>query len=316
MARQHAESAEPMEDPRSTVYFTRPYRPLAQLAVRVGLWMAVGIGCLGGLAALLVLPHRQAERVVVGAANDQAQGAEVPAPVAGTAELAVDEWLTATEDDRDRLDDLFVEPVALRPADADGGQVSVQRLTTVAGHAIQDGYWVVTVRAELAERVDDAAPSAANWFVEVGVVGDVSGGLAALSTPSVMPAPPRIAAGWQSSRPALHRPSDGDPIVATVEGFLDALLAGQGDPSRYVATGTVIPAASPPPFVDVAIEQIAVEEQDDGDMQVWVDVRATSPAGRDQPASYQLVLAPRADRWEIAVLWGAPSIGRAPSAGD
>ena len=301
-------------DPSDAVYVVRPYSPLVQLAVRAALWTALGVGCLGGVVGLLHLPDRQVDPIAA-SSPDEAETDALPAPVAGTAELAVEEWLTATEEDRDRLDELFVEPVALRPAD-DGVQVDVWRLTTVAGHVVQDGYWVVTVSAEVAESVDDETQAPATWFVEIGIVGDVGGGLAALSTPGVMPAPPPTVAGWQSSRPALQQPSDGDPIAITVEGFLDTLLTGQGDPSRYLAPGVVIPAASPAPFVDLTVEEIAAEEQDNGDMKVWVDVSTTSPGGLSQPVAYELIATPRADRWEITAFWGAPSLGSAPAAED
>src|SRR4029450_11152845 len=112
--------------------------------------------------------------------------------------------------------------------------------------------------------------------------------------------------------PPLGRPPDADPVATTVESFLDALLAGQADPTPYMAPDAHIPMASTPPFVEVAVVGIATQEQDNGDLDVWVDVQATSPAGRQQPVAYQLVVSPRADRWEIAALWGAPSLGSTP----
>lgn len=287
-------------------------RPGLQRVVQAALWLAVGLGAVGGAVALLGLSGGEAEAVVVDADDQVAGAAAVPAPVTETAEMAVETWLTATEDDAGLLDGLFVEEVALRPAD-DGTQVEVGRLTSVAAHLVEEGYWVVTVRADVVESVGGEARPPAAWYVEVGIVGDVGAGLAALSTPGVVPAPPASFEGWASSRPTLSAPDDDDPVAATVEGFLRAVLTGQGDTSPYLAPGAVITGASPPPFADVAISQMATEEQDGGELHVWVDVVATTPAGREQPASYELVASPRADGWEIASLWGAPSLRSAPA---
>jgi hypothetical protein len=295
----------------ASVYVTAPYRPAVQMAIRVALWAAVGLGCVGGVVGLLGLGADEAEPVAVVPEDSGTASVAVPAPVAGTAELAVQAWLTATEEDQEDLEELFVEPVA--PATAEeGSSIDVRRLTTIAGHLIEDGYWVVTVQADVVESFDGQAQPPAAWFVELGVVGDVGGDLAALSTPGVMPSAPASPDGWQSSRPTLERPSDADPVATTVESFLDALLAGQADPTPYMAPDADIPMASTPPFVEVAVVGIATQEQDNGDLDVWVDVQATSPAGRQQPVAYQLVVSPRADRWEIAALWGAPSLGSTP----
>lgn len=302
----------PAGAPGAPVYAGR-YRPVVQQGVRVALWAAVAVGCVGGIVTLLGVGGRDAEAVPA-APDDGGPASPVPAPVAGTAELAVEEWLSATEDDGDRLAELFIEPVALSPADESGptGHVDVRRVRTVAGHLVQDGYWVVTVLADVVEPVDGQAQPPATWFVEVGVVGDPGGGLAALSTPGIMPASPPSFEGWRSSRPSLEEPSDDDPLAVTVEGFLRAHLAGYADPAPYLAPGAGIPVGSSPPFADVALVGIATDEQEGGDLHVWADVLATTPGGYQQPAAYELIVAPRADGWEIEVLWGAPSLGSAP----
>jgi hypothetical protein len=298
------------------VFSPGPYRPVVQLVARGALWAALGLGSVGGSVALLGVLDRDDPAAAAPAEEAPAAAGDVPAPVAGTAELAVEEWLTATEEDAARLDELFVEPVVLPPSDEDADvEVEVQRTTTVSGHVIQEGYWVVTVRAEIVEHVADEVQPAVTWWVEVGVVGDAGNGLAPLTTPAVMPAPAALAEGWQSSRPNLQPPLDDDAVAATVQGFLDALLTGQSDPAPYLAPGAVVPLASEPPFVDVVVEGIASEEQEDGDVQVWVDVMATSPGGREQPAAYELVVTPRADAWEIRFVWGAPSLGAVPADG-
>jgi hypothetical protein len=236
--------------------------------------------------------------------------------VAGTAERAVGRWLAATDDDQKELDELFVEPATLVQS-RDGDALEVLKLTTLTGHQVQPGYWVLSLQADVIETFDGEPQEPATWYLEVGVVGDVTSGLSALSTPAILPAPRGNFTGWASSRPPMRQPETGDTISATVEGFLGALLADKGDPSRYLADGVVMAAAEPVPFSDVVVSTIAAEDQDDGSTHVWVDVLATTTAGRVQPVSYELIVTPREDdRWEIQTLWGAPSLDEAPVPDD
>jgi hypothetical protein len=300
----------------------RPYRPMWQLVVRGALWAALAVGCIGGLVALLGVGKEPSEQVVYDDTASDAAILAVPAPVAGTAERAVGAWLEATTEDQQQLDEMFVEPATL-PGKRDGDGVEVTGLSTVTGHMIQDGYWVVTVEADVVETFDNEAQPEATWYVELGVVGSVETGLQALSTPSIMPGPRTGLSGWATSRPPLRQPETGDEVAETVQGFLAALLAERGDPKQYLATGVVIPAASEVPFADVTVSAIAKEDNDDGTTHVWVDVMATTKGGREQPGSYELIVSPREDagedeeaRWEIQTLWGAPSLDEAPVEGD
>lgn len=309
-------------------YVTRPVRPVVQILVRIGLWAAVGLGCVGGAFALL-RPSDGGEGPVVEAAPD---AGSVPAPVAGVAELAVEAWLTATEDDSDRLDALFVNRPDPRAADNEGVQVG--QLTTVAGRQVGDGYWIVTVAAEVIETVDDqeqeeqdedatppdetpdeeeAGPRQTTWFVSVGIVGDVGGGLAALTTPGVIPASQTVDDGWGVALGEPRAAQSDDPLKLTVEAFLSALLAGRGEASRYLAPGVAIASADPPPFEEVVVEQLATQDVDESSVRVLVRARATTPGGAEQSLSYELVALARVDRWEISDFSAAPSARREPA---
>lgn len=124
-------------------------RPLLQVVVRAGLWTALGIGCVGGIVAL-VRPAGPPAEVV---SDPSADASMVPAPVAGVAELTVERWLTATAEERQDLGELFAEPP---PAGDTGygsdetGGLTVSRVTSVGGERLDDGYWSVTVAVELA----------------------------------------------------------------------------------------------------------------------------------------------------------------------
>jgi hypothetical protein len=307
-------------------YLARPVRPVVQIAARVALWGAVAFGCIGGIVAM-VRPAGGGEEPVVAETDDSL----VPAPVAGTAERIAHEWLLATEADQERLEELFVEvPTIGNP----GGQVlEVREVTTVAGRRLADGYWAVTVAADVVDaepeegsvgstedQMEDAAggaadegeepPREATWYLDIGIVGQIDGGLVALSAPSVMPGPPAALPDWRVGDTSFGEASEGDPIVATVQGFLTAMLTGEGDPSRYAAPGTEMRAATPAPFVEVAVQDISTDETDDGRTWVLAQVLGTTRGGVSQLYTYDLIVTQRVDRWEVDTLSGVPTVLR------
>jgi hypothetical protein len=296
-----------------TAYGVSPVRPLAQLAARVGLWGAVGIGVVGGLIGILRPPVQQVEAV----AEQPDDGTAVPAPVAGVAELVVQEWLTV-DDDRDDavIESLFVEPPDA-PA-ASQGDLSVVRVSTVSGQARHEGYWAVTVAADVSESVplpegeagddgDGFERVATTWFVEVAIVGDVDGRLAALTTPAVVPPPPEVVTGWYASSDS-PRPAEEGPLATAVEGFLGALLAGGGDPSRYLAPGGELSAVTPVPFEEIRLIQMSADDLGDGQTRVLAEIDATTRGGTTTRLTYEIVLEEWTDRWEIIEFSGAPTL--------
>ena len=298
-------------------YAARPVRPAAQRAARVGLWGAVAFGCIGGIAGLVRPSPAPAEPVTVATVDD-----DVPAPVAGVAEVVVEAWLTAGDDDAERLDVLFVDGVSL--AERGGEALAVGDVTTVAGRRVQEGYWAVTVAAEVTEPAaevdaagDPAEPAVATWFVEVGIVGAPDAGLAALTTPAILPGPPPVAEEWGRSDRGARTPDGDDPLVATVQGFLRALLTGEGDPSRYLPPGETISAADPPPFAElVVLEMAVIGDAEDGEVRVWTQVQVTTPGGARRVVAYEVVASQRVDRWEIVELSGVPTLVEAPEGGE
>ena len=200
-------------------YAVRPVRPVTQLAARVGLWLAVGLGAIGGIAGLLRPVPRAATEDVVDATLDAVNldmGLGVPAPVAGTAERAVEAWLEASdEEEKDDLRRLFVERPVLDNVDT--SRITVLELQTVAGERLyRDGYWTVTVAVDLFETTTsgETLPQT-TWYVEVGIVGDVSDGLKALTTPAVVPAPLGVPDRWYPAADTPGTPPSDSPVAGS-----------------------------------------------------------------------------------------------------
>lgn len=320
-------------------YVARPVRPLALLAARAGLWLGVVLGSVGGIVGLTRSPGA-AQPTAAPQASDTTI---LPASVAGTAEVAVRAWLTASPDQHEELDELFVEPPDL----PDHRGLTVQQVTAVSGQRLQDGYWTVTVETRVVEAdegvvgdggdvnegggvdndggdSDDAAAGEPpgdgdparpiTWFVEVGVVGQDGGGLAALTTPGILPGLPAVVTDWARGGPSPTRPDEDDPIAALAEGFLAAVLAGEGDPARYVAPDSGLAVSWPAQFQTIEVVGLSVYEPDDGGVRAWAEVDATTPGGTSLAVAYELLVAERAGRWEVVELWGSPTVTRAPSA--
>jgi hypothetical protein len=309
-------------------YTTRPVRPIAQLAVRVALWGAVGLGALGGIVSLITATAPAEEEA---AAEQVDEEIGVPAPVAGTAEMVVEQWLLATPDDEDLINHLFVSPPPLDRTDSD--ILEVLNTQVVAGMRLEQGYWSVTVAvqvretptpppldddaspAEIAAAEEAATPRRATWFVEVGIVGEVDEALLALTTPAIVPPPSLDAAQWEPSAQPTETPGADDRIAATVEDFLNALLAGRGDPGRYLAHNVSIPAVTPAPFAGVTVLELSgipLEDDDEADVRLWVLAEVETSSGTSHTVGYEIRAVENIDRWEIVSIWGAPAVQPVP----
>lgn len=278
-----------------------PVRPAQQLLVRVGLWSLVGLGGVGGLVGLLAgsppsQPAPAAPAIEPG----------VPVDVAGFAVLAVDAWLGAGPDHEDALAELY----AVEPELPDEARHRASSVSVVGGQARGSGYWAVTVAAW---EVEELTPNGewrpvGTWFLEVGVVADDSGGLRAVSEPAMVPGPSGPEPRLEDDVVSAPR-GDEALLVSTVEGFLAAAFAGDGDLARYVAPGVDYRPVVPPPFIQVRVSEIGVNEPEEGDgVRVRAIVAATTTGGAERSLSYELVLAERAGRWEVTSVTGAPTL--------
>ena len=282
---------------------TMAVRPHAQLAARVGLWALVALGALGGLVGLLRPSTPAVEPSDAGGSSDV-----TPPEVAGFGELAVITWVQAEGDGAEEaLDPLYV----IDPA-SDSGSAGKRRVngdaTAVATREVSDEYWAVTVAAPVDEYTDGAWHSVGTWYLEVGVAR-TDDGLVAISEPAIVPAPTEPESAPEPAGDGLGVPSqDDEDMATTVDGFLNALMAGNGDVSRYLAPGVEILPVTPPPFAEVRLQRWDVEDAGEGAVRVRLAAKATSAGGVPRTVSYELGLAERAGRWEVTSLSGAPTI--------
>lgn len=283
-----------------------PLRPARQLAVRIGLWGLVGLGGVGGVVGLLGAPSPHAT-------PDMAVTSEprVPADVAGFAQLAVGTWLGAGPDTTGAVNGLF----ALDPApNAQTGDSSyrAKQLATIAGRQLASSYWAVTVAATVEVEVGDGWRPAGIWFLEIGVLADDTG-LTAAAEPALVPAPPSPGLASQLDVATLTSPGpDQRPLLNAAEGFLRALLVGDGDIDRYLAPSVDMAPVPPPPFTELRLEGVAVADERDV-TRVRVAVSGVSVHGASRSLGYELTLRPRDGRWEVVAVSGAPALRSKPT---
>lgn len=278
-----------------------PLSPWTQRLAHACLWGLIGVSALGGVAGLVRAPDTAApvERTV-------SSNSTAPASVAGFAEFAVRSWLVHTESSDSLLESLY----ATDPGPAHTDQAIVGYTSAVASRLVETRYWAVTVAAHVDEPADGAAT--VPWFFEVGIVEDGAGAFMAVGTPALLPAP-RVAVDPPTPLVStLRRPDPRDPIATTVRGFLQAMLAGGGDVSRYAAPDVTLTAISPAPFLAFELTGEASQTLPSGEVRFRAEVRGTSTADDTWTVAYELVLAERGGRWEVRSVSGAPTLGSPP----
>jgi hypothetical protein len=274
-------------------------RPIAHLAARGLLWALVAAGGLGGCIGML----RPAAET---AAPTPAEGAGgLPAGVLGFGEEAVAAWLEATGDGDDAAEVLFADP----PVPASGTVTSsVRRTAAIGARSVDDDYWAVTVAAVVDERDRDQLVATTTLTIEVAVLADLDGRMTAVGTPAIVPGPMSPARGVDLAGPTPGVPAIDDPVLVSVQGFLDALLTGTGDVGPYLAPGVTVLPVDPPPFTEVTVDRLAMSDVDDGTVRARVVATAASPAGARRSLGYEIGLRQRAGRWEVTSLSGAPAL--------
>ena len=177
----------------------------------------------------------------------------------------------------------------------------------------RDGYAItVAVWARPTEPAD--APSVQRYF-RVPVVFTPTGPRA-VSLPAPVPGLPtgsKVQTGYDKRVDTNH------PMGVSALQFLNAMLAGSGDISRYIAPGTTLRPVDPPVADSVEVTDMkatteappAAETVVDGtQMSVLATARLLQEGGADKFTTSQFALSmeARAGRWEVTDLDAVPSL--------
>jgi hypothetical protein len=297
---------------------------LTARVVRGLLWC--GVACGPAALAWQWLPGPVAVPSALAVAQDSSQARAAAGEAAQTWVVA---WLTTPADRAEELTrfrvtgsgDLTLPRVG---AAADHVSVADIQLSAAARQGRQGGnrsgrdaqrqdgeqVWSVTVGADVTS-APGTPPTRRFYQVSVQVFG---GGARVLGLPAVVPGPV-----YSAARPApyVSEVSAAGPLGHTVSGFLAALVAGQGDVSRWTSPQAVIAPVTPPVAVHARIRRITVPVEGSAGLSsavprqgqvvhVLVTADLVDAAGQVRTAQWPLQLAGRDGRWEVAGIDPAP----------
>ncbi|GAB2490684.1 conjugal transfer protein [Promicromonospora xylanilytica] len=302
-------------------------------------WGALlALALLAGPAALVWTALRPAPAPVSAAAGAASTG-ETAAANERAVEL-VETWLRADSDDKQLIASLTNAPVGSLPQEG----LTIRDSSVAQVEQTDDGVWSVTVGVDVAEPAPGSTPPPAGakadkekaevplvWvrrYFQVPVLVDRTDtrwsgpelAVTALALPAPVPGPASAA-----EPPNLDYPETISPTSAageSVTGFLSALVAGDGEITRYLRPGTSINAVLPAPYSAVTVtgikgsHEVAEDPADDKGTHALTTVELTRLDGEKTTAQYVLTLVARDGRWEVAGLEPAVRIDTTPSGTD
>ena len=298
-------------------------------------WGALlALALLAGPAALVWTVLRPAPAPVAATA-----GAESSAEQAAASERAVElveTWLRADSDDKQLLASLTNAPVGSLPQEG----LTIRDSSVAQVEQADDGVWSVTVGVDVAEPAPGSSPPPGGaeadkqaevplvWvrrYFQVPVLVDRTDtkwsgadlAVTALALPAPVPGPAAAA-----DPPGLDYPETISPTSAagqSVAGFLAAMVAGDGEITRYLRPGTSISAIAPAPYAAVAVtgikgsHEVAEDPADDAGTHALTTVELERLDGEKTTAQYVLTLVARDGRWEVAGVEPAVRIDTTPT---
>lgn len=278
---------------------------LTTKALTVGLWALLACGPISLVVAIL---HSDP---VIPPASAPAPSAGEVAVVGESAVQAVRAWLSATRDDPGVATQIYpqLQSAALPKIAATVTAASIAELAEDA-----PGVWSVTVGVDASwPDKNGTAGNPMRLYFEVPVATTGNGAASPIALPAPVPAPQSVVGVELSYQNGLPTTS---VLGASVGEFLTALLAGQGDISRYTTPGTQITAVTPAPFTAVEVRRMwAVDRfdattvpEDGKSAQILVDATVTTIEGIELATQYRLEITARAGRWEINQMQGNPAV--------
>ena len=263
--------------------------------LQVGLWIAVAAGPVLGVAALVV---------ATSAGRQQPPPAVPGVGVTSMAEVAVLQHLVGGTVPPTRLQPVRQQLLPVHDVTADAstalpgpGPVDVAAVTaTPAG----PGRWGVTVLVLGRDATVEA------WQV---TVAETPGGPAIEGLPALVPTP-RAEAAAALALDAPRAPASDDPLAATVEGFLRAVLLGTGEVDRWTAVDVDVPVLDHP-VAEMTLRRIARDRVSTTSVAVLAEVELRRVDGSALIAQYPLLLAEREGRIEVVRV--LPALPLAPT---
>nr|WP_245695060.1 conjugal transfer protein [Streptomyces antibioticus] len=277
---------------------------------RVAVWTVIAAGPVALAVAVTSTPTASVAIAHNRTADAQSVTA-VAADPAGYAQVFMTAWLRSSADDtasaQARLAQSMAPDVEL-PDPAPDAQSAPAFVIPVRSARTNNGAgaWSVTVAAQYAD-------SAVRYFAVPVTTNTAGTSFAVTGAPAVVAGPGRA----EPSESPYTVPVPDVELSSTVGEFLAAYLTGAGEVDRYLAPGVHLTAVSPAPFASVtvrqisAIEEAAAAEAVPGDgtrVHVQATARAQDTSGR-WPLVYELTLAARSGRWEVAALTSATDQG-------
>lgn len=218
-------------------------------------------------------------------------------------------WLQATQSEDQDLHDLIDQPAAASARTP----FKVTAPAVAAITAQPDDIWAVTVAAT----VTDARDRAARRYFQVPVrLHEATVTALALPSPVAGPAHTTTAATEYPAIIALT-----SVLAAGIGQFLDAYLTGDGDLTRYLTPGSVIPPVTPPAYTAVTLQDLRADADLDPDspppdatrLRVLATATAAVTDSQAVTITYPLTLTARDGRWEITAIDPAPALDPARS---
>lgn len=265
-----------------------------------GLWVLVVLGAVSGVAALA--------RPAPGSQGAAAPPPASPVAAAGWAQLYVARWLSAGDGDEEQLRPFFPGVPSLTGVRSGG--LWAARTAAVAAVETSPGYWSVTVGADVmaADKAGGWTPAGTRYYLVA--VAATPGGAALVATGL----PAQVTAPALARSPRLVYQSVGAQVPVdlgdSVERFVAAYVAGNGELARYVAPGSPLRPVRPAPYAKTEISSVALDGPvvPGRPVRVMATVRATDSDGRVAFLGYPLALAVRDGRWEVTEILAVPPL--------
>lgn len=266
------------------------------------LFAAIACGPIG--AGLAAWQHAHPAAATI-ASSEARGGVDQQGRVGLFARDAVVAWLTATQGHEDQLKGWFPMAAAVSlPATA----------PKVADAQVASVDWVGAGQYSARVAVTVAG---VRQYLQLPVYITDSGAMSVLA----MPQPVAGMRGVEApATPLVQKVSLSQELAVTMQGFVTAYAAGNGDVTRYTSPGSTVASITPAPYSAVKLTSVSSDvpiptdrdPREGGTAQVELTADATGKQGT-QHVSWLVTVRVRAGRWEVVTLDSVPGVRGAGS---